>query len=61
MLFRSIDYAGLGKDIVLIAAVNKIEIWDKVKYQQFFDSMSADDFSRLADEVMNRKDDKKAG
>jgi MraZ protein len=56
-----IDYAGLGKDIVLIAAVNKIEIWDKVKYQQFFDSMSPEDFSNLADQVMNKKDDKKIG
>lgn len=49
------EYAGLGKDIVLVAAVNKIEIWDKAKYQQFFDSMSPDDFSKLADEVMNKK------
>ncbi len=51
------EYAGLGKDIVLVAAVNKIEIWDKTKYQQFFDSMSPDDFSNLANEVMNKKTD----
>jgi MraZ protein len=49
-----IEYAGLDKDIVLIAAVNKIEIWDKATYQAFFDSMSADDFSNLANEVMNK-------
>ena len=55
------EYAGLGKDIVLIAAVNKIEIWDKAKYQQFFDSMSPSDFSKLADEVMNKKDEKLNG
>jgi MraZ protein len=46
------DYAGLSKDIVLAAAVNKIEIWDKEKYQQFFESYSADDFSTLAQTVM---------
>jgi len=46
------EYAGLGKDIVLAAAVNKIEIWDKEKYQQFFESYSADDFSNLAESVM---------
>lgn len=56
-----IDYAGLGKDIVLNAAVNKIEIWDKTKYQQFFDSMSPEDFSSLANQVMNKKDDQKLG
>jgi len=52
------DYAGLGKDIVLVSAVNKIEIWDNIKYQQFFDSMSPETFSNLANEVMNRKNDK---
>jgi MraZ protein len=46
------DYAGLGKDLVLAAAVNKIEIWDKEKYQKFFESYSPDDFSSLAQTVM---------
>ena len=46
------DYAGLGKDIVLAAAVNKIEIWDKEGYQKFFESYSPDDFSSLAQTVM---------
>jgi MraZ protein len=53
------DYAGLGKDIVLAAAVNKIEIWDKEKYQKFFEAYSPDDFSTLAQSVMvNGKDEK---
>ncbi len=46
------EYAGLGKDIVLAAAVNKIEIWDKQKHQQFFESYSPEDFSNLAKSVM---------
>lgn len=46
------DHAGLQKDIVLVAAVNKIEIWDSSKYHQLFDSFSADDFSNLAKDVM---------
>ena len=50
-----IEYAGLGKDIVLASAVNQIEIWDANKYKQLFDASSAEDFSVLADEVMNKK------
>ena len=50
------DHAGLEKDIVLVAAVNKIEIWDKSKYQQFFESFSPDTFSRLAEQVMGGND-----
>lgn len=46
------EYASLEKDIVLVAAVNKIEIWDKQKYQQFFESFSPDTFSNLAQQVM---------
>lgn len=46
------DYAGLQKDIVLVSAVNKIEIWDKINYQQFFETFSPEAFSNLAKEVM---------
>ncbi len=46
------DHAGLEKDIVLVSAVNKIEIWDKNKYQQFFETFSPEAFSNLAKEVM---------
>ncbi|MEJ7672188.1 MAG: division/cell wall cluster transcriptional repressor MraZ [Chitinophagaceae bacterium] len=46
------EYAGLEKDIVLVSAVNKIEIWDKNKYQQFFETFSPEAFSNLAKDVM---------
>src|SRR5688500_1124155 len=46
------EHAGLEKDIVLVAAVNKIEIWDKKKYAQFFESFTPGSFSKLAEEVM---------
>ena len=46
------DHAALEKDIVLVAAVDKIEIWDKTKYQQFFESFSPESFSDLAQQVM---------
>ncbi len=45
-------HAGLDKDIVLTAANNKIEIWDKQKYQEFFDNFSPESFSSLAQQVM---------
>ena len=45
-------HADLQKDIVLVAAVNKIEIWDSNKYKQLFDSFSPDAFSNLAKDVM---------
>lgn len=46
------DYAGLDRDIVLAAAVNKLEIWDASTYKKFFESYSPDDFSALAQSVM---------
>ena len=46
------DHAELQKDIVLVAAVNKIEIWDSNMYKQFFESFSPDAFSNLAKDVM---------
>lgn len=54
------EYAGLEKDIVLVSAVNKIEIWDKTKYQQFFDTFSPEAFSNLANEVMSGEQNKPA-
>jgi MraZ protein len=50
------EHAGLEKDIVLVSAMNKMEIWDKQKYQQLFDNFSSDSFSGLAAEVMTKKD-----
>ncbi|MEO5984986.1 MAG: division/cell wall cluster transcriptional repressor MraZ [Ferruginibacter sp.] len=50
------EHASLDKNIVLVSAVNKIEIWDKIKYQQFFESFSPESFSNLANEVMNKPD-----
>jgi MraZ protein len=46
------EYAGLEKDIVLVSAVNKLEIWDKKNYQQLFDNFEPSKFSSLASSVM---------
>ena len=45
-------HAGLEKDVVLVSVINKIEIWDKVKYQQFFESFTPEKYSDLAERVM---------
>lgn len=47
-------HAALNKDIVLVSALNKIEIWDKDTYDAFFENMTPDGFSALANEVMNQ-------
>jgi MraZ protein len=46
------DHAALEKDIVLVSAVDKIEIWSSSNYTQFFESYSPNDFSTLAQQVM---------
>ena len=48
------DHAGLEKDIVLVSAITKIEIWDKSKYTKLFETFTSQDFSDLANEVMNK-------
>jgi MraZ protein len=46
------EHASIEKDIVIVGSVKKIEIWDKMKYKEFFDSMTPQAFSQLAKEVI---------
>jgi len=46
------EYAGLDKEIVLAGDIDKIEIWDKNKYQQFFDSLTPDKLSSMASGIL---------
>ena len=48
------EFAGLGKDVVLAAAMDRFEIWDSNKYKQLFEDFSPDDFSKLAEDVMGK-------
>jgi MraZ protein len=53
------EQTGLEKDIVLVAKIKKIEIWDSNKYkQQLFESFSQERYSYLADEVMVKNIDR---
>ncbi len=49
------EFAGLGKDIVVTAALDRFEIWDASKYKQLFEDFSPEAFSSLAEEVMKDK------
>ena len=49
------EFAGLGKDIVLAAALDRFEIWDASKYKKLFEDFSPEAFSSLAQEVMATK------
>lgn len=53
------EYAGLEKDIVLVSAVDKLEIWSIENYRKFFESYSPEDFSSLAQQVMAKGDEPK--
>jgi MraZ protein len=46
------EHAGINRDIVLVGAIEKIEIWDSKKYKEFFDAMTPQSFSQLAKEVI---------
>lgn len=49
------EYANLTKDIILVAALNNIEIWDADKYKKLFEDISPEAYSQLAAEVMGNK------
>jgi MraZ protein len=44
-------FAGIEKDIVMTSQINKIEIWDKTKYETVLSDETID-FASLAEEVM---------
>ncbi len=48
-----IDFASLGKKIVLSSSVNIIEVWDKLEYEQSV-AKSLKKFGDLAEEVMGK-------
>lgn len=51
------EYASVQKDIVVVAAGDKMEIWDKAKYDKIFEKHTPESLSELADEVLGGGDD----
>ena len=50
------SYAGIGKEAVLIAYGDRVEIWDKDDYSKWLDA-NASDFAELAELVMGDSSD----
>jgi MraZ protein len=48
-------FAGIKKEVVLTSQINKIEIWDKSKYESVLSDEEID-FGTLAEEVMGDQD-----
>lgn len=55
-----LEYASLDKDIIMAAAGDKMEIWDKNERHKQMSGMTAEAYSKLANKVMNRSDNKQA-
>ncbi|MFM9945334.1 MAG: division/cell wall cluster transcriptional repressor MraZ [Bacteroidia bacterium] len=53
-------YAELENDVVLYAYDNKIEVWSLINYEAQMD-IDPDEFSKMAENVMSRKNDSNHG
>ena len=51
---RLLDFAGIDKDVVLTANLNKIEIWSAQKYNDIINGYDPDNFGALAEKVMGK-------
>ncbi|MEE8360362.1 MAG: cell division/cell wall cluster transcriptional repressor MraZ, partial [Candidatus Omnitrophota bacterium] len=46
------DYAGIKKDVVVTGISNRIEIWDKVQWNKFYED-TKDSFEDTAEKLMD--------
>lgn len=47
------DHAGIAKEVVLNAFHDKIEVWDKSRYEAALDSMSDEEYEAFAEDIFN--------
>ncbi|MDP1853372.1 MAG: division/cell wall cluster transcriptional repressor MraZ [Candidatus Omnitrophota bacterium] len=45
------DFAGIKRDIVIIGVANRIEIWDKTLWQEFYKT-AAESFEQIAEKLI---------
>jgi MraZ protein len=57
---RLLDEVGITKDIILLALIDRIEIWDKTKYLTEI-AVRPDNLEELAERQMSKKSQKEAG
>ena len=48
-----IGFAGIEKEVVLNAADNMIEIWDKSRYEENINGMTDEDYDAFSEEIFN--------
>ena len=53
-------FAGITKEVVLFAYADRIEIWDKTKYDNMMNEEMGD-FATLAEDVMSNSKDEQQG
>jgi MraZ protein len=46
------EFGGLSKEIMIVGVSNRIEIWDKVKWAEFYKS-SKEDYEEIAENLMD--------
>ncbi|MFZ4863821.1 division/cell wall cluster transcriptional repressor MraZ [Sphingobacterium sp. Mn56C] len=51
-----LEYAAIGAELVLVCNLTKVELWDKVRYEEKMDAFTEEDFSELAEQVMGDVD-----
>ncbi|MEL6627629.1 MAG: division/cell wall cluster transcriptional repressor MraZ [Bacteroidota bacterium] len=54
---RLMEFASLDKELILLAQINKVEVWDKASYEKLMDDPEFD-FEALAEEVMGDTEEK---
>ena len=46
------DYANIKRDTIIIGVANRIEIWDKKSWMEFYEN-SSDSFEQIAENILN--------
>ena len=52
---RLLDFAAIGKDVVMKASINKIEMWSARVFDGVMNSYNPDAFAALAEETMGNQ------